>query len=154
MFQPNAGGHQPFYFDQLAALYNHYTVVRSKCTIQLLSTNSAQAVACLYIDDDATISPTNIYAICEQNSSNYALVPPAGSGSTITLRKSWSATEAFGGDPMSNDNLQGTISSNPLEEQKYAFCVQDAAGAVASIKYAISIEYDAVWDELKNVQSS
>lgn len=156
MFAVNtpSAAHQPMYFDQLAALYNHFTVIRSKCTINLYATTGASFVAGLYIDDDTTITPTNIYAVAEQTSANYAHVVPLTAGGSTTLTKSWSATEAFGAGPLANDNLQGSSTANPAEQQHYTLFVQDASGSVAVCRALVTVEYEVIWDELKNIASS
>lgn len=157
MFAVNtpSAAHQPMYFDQLAGIYNHFTVVRSKCTVNIYATTGASFVASLHIDDDTTLTtPSNIYALCEQNSSSYAHIPPLTAGGTVTLSKSWSAIEAFGPNPLANDNLQGSSAANPAEQQHYTLSIQDASGSVAVGRIVTTVVYEAIWDELKNINSS
>lgn len=41
MYDPEVavGGHQPFGFDQLMGQYHHFTVIKSKCTLELMQTS-------------------------------------------------------------------------------------------------------------------
>jgi len=50
------GGHQPLFFDQLTALYNHYTVIGSKITFKWVnaSTSTPPMVYSLFVNDDTT----------------------------------------------------------------------------------------------------
>lgn len=155
MFDPDitGSGHQPMYFDQLTAIYNHYTVVAStiKVTISCTSvpTNPCQAV--LYFEDDTTVTPANTIAGQESGTAVTKIIP-AGSTDVHKMYKSWNSI-MFGPDAVDNDNLQGSVSSNP-SEQTY-FCFQWAGIASQTQQATINFEvvYDAVWKELKSLDT-
>lgn len=144
------------YFDQLTAVYNHYTVMRSKITIQAVPTTTGTGIFGVYIDDDTTVTPTLAQDLCEQNSSAYRLVCSAGSqGQPITVSKVWDAVQAFGPSTLANDDLQGNSGANPVEQQYFTIFVQDSPGAaVTTFNCLVTVEYLAIWDELKNINSS
>lgn len=158
LYDPSSSfaGHQPMYFDTLATLYNHYTCLNSKITVQCYATSTYGILAGVYIEDDTTRTPTFSGAASEQNSSSYGLVAPGGAGgNVVTFRKSWSATEAFGANPLSNDNLQGTVAANPTEQQHYTIFAQHVDQTqIVAISGVLTVEYDAVWDELKNLNTN
>lgn len=145
------------YFDQLAALYNHYTVLRSKITVQFMPTAAIFSVGGVYIEDDTSITPATLQlTMCEQNSASFRVWGPSATvtGPTI-VSKSWDAVSAFGPNPLANDNLQGTVAANPSEQQYFTVFFGDLNGvSVDSQQILVTIEYEAVWDELKNILGS
>lgn len=154
LYEPSTsfGGHQPMYFDTVSAIYNHFTCLSSKITIHCYGTGTDSSLSGVYIEDDTTRTPTLALAMAEQNSASYGLVPPLASGGYKTFTKRWSATEAFGPSTLANDNLQGTSAANPTEMQHYTvFCQHTQASAIVAIQGVLTVEYDTVWDELKNL---
>lgn len=159
LFDPNTtgGGHQPMYFDQMAALYNHYTVIgaKFKVTCTPYASNSAGGFVGAYIDDDTTTTNiTGISSLVEQSTSRRRVISPA-SNNTFTFNLKWSAKKTFGGSILANDNLQGSITTDPLEQSFFTLAVQGFGVAPdVSIQYLVEVQYIAVWDELKQVAQS
>lgn len=159
MFDPNATGvgHQPMYFDQLSAMYNHFTVLKSKITLQvsLLSTSAAEIGVCgIYIEDDSSVVATSFVIANEQETSVFGQVNNQFNQPT-RFTKTWDAVQAFGPNPLANDNLQGSASADPTEQQTFVCYFQDANSAATLTGFGlITVEYDVIWDELKNVTSS
>lgn len=158
MYDPylNIGGHQPMYFDELCAIYNHYTVVQSKITVEFsIDTSAAPGGHCvcgIYIDDDSTPAFLNLYTVCEDSSCVSGLT---NQSNNLVVTKTWNSYKYFGGSALSNDNLQGTNTSNPDEQSVYIVFVRSADGATSlGVQYKLTIEYDAIWDELKSIGSS
>jgi len=155
LFDPNlaVGGHQPLYFDQMAALYNHYTVMASRCVVQMLTNNTTTYAAGIYIDDDSTPTTQNLETVMEQNSA-ITKIGQYQFGAEVYTRK-WDAKAAFGGNVMDNDNLQGTSVANPTEQQAFIVYQRPLDGITTStVTGFITIYYDTVWDELKQVGGS
>lgn len=145
MYDPDITGvgHQPLYFDNMTALYRHYTVLSSRIKVWAQSNTQGCQMA-IYIDDDTTpiLTPTQIM---EQPSAVSRMIPHGGDVAVLT--KAWNARQAFGGNTMDNDELQGSSSANPFEQQTFVTCFTSLA-ANATITYYVEIEYTAVWDEL------
>jgi len=159
MFDPNItfAGHQPLYFDQMAPLYNHYTVISSKFKVTVtsdtaLGTTRPFTHVGVYVAPSAIGIPTNIDTVAEQPGS-ISKVNRSGGPVTI-LQKSWNARQAFGGNTMDNDELQGTSAANPAEQQYFVLFFQGQQVATTEIFVVIEIEYTAVWDELRTVAGS
>lgn len=161
MYDPNLSGvgHQPYYFDQMAAIYNHYTVTKSSIVLHVTAAYAASSMPAYIItlsqNDDTTQTASTIDATVEMSSGTREIVPVNTTTKVPRLYNSWNATNTFGGDPLSNDNLQGSIGSNPIELTTWSICLQslDTVTSVSVFVEAL-IEYDAVWDEIKDIASS
>jgi hypothetical protein len=148
MFDPNitGTGHQPMYFDNMAAMYDHYTVFRSHLTLEVLPTSADMKVA-LYIDDDTSTTAT-VEAAGEM---------PTGTSTILShltvrprvFRLTWDGKKTFGGDLYDNDNLQGNSGANPSEQSYFTLKSRPLDQVTdTSILFKAQIIYEAVWDEL------
>ena len=142
------GGHQALYFDQLAAIYNHYTVNTSRISWKI-TPSTGFVVAAIGIDDDATPSYLAGDNFLEQPFVSCVLMRPE---ETYTLTKSWNKKTAFGNVADSNPSFRGTGGTNPSEEQFWILAWRhvDALTAV-QCNWIIEVEYDVVWSELKEM---
>lgn len=154
------GGHQPRFFDQMMAIYNHYTVVNSRITVSYAGWHSTVDTAprltfVLYKDDDAITNVTAaIYAI-ERKGSQYRSIMPTSNGQVIPpMKTSWSARKTFPGDPLSRLELQGTVATNPTEATFYVIGCENETAQTAYIEFMVTMEFDVVWDELKSTDPS
>jgi len=157
MFAPFASGtgHQPLYFDQMGALYNHYTVIGSRCSFKLVPSSALQVaiVVGAYVNDDTT-AQTAINTIGEQSTGTRIMIG-ADSNRNYTIRKKWSAKKYFGGSVLGNNDLEGTTVGNPNEQSYFNISMQAAdASTTASIFVDVEISYIAVWAELKDIAGS
>jgi len=158
-------GHQPYYFDQLSAIYNHYTVVgaKIKLTLQNLATGGESAepapdrcvvLASCISDSESFI--TNHRIVQERPSGRTHVLGPANSAAgQKTLYMSWSAKKAFGSAAISDPNLQGTSAANPSEQQWFYIGIENnPAGDFDKVCVTAEVEYIAVWQELKSIATS
>lgn len=159
MYDPNitGTGHQPYYFDQMSGIYNHYTVVNSKIMVRVTPVigGSVAFLFSLSQNDDATQTANTMDATAEQSSGQVQSSAPGQATSLPVLRNSWNARTVFGGDPLANDNLQGSVVSNPSELTVWSIGLQAFDGSSTIAAYVeVMIQYDAVWDEIKDIASS
>ncbi len=152
MYDPNitGTGHQPMYFDTLTGIYNHYTVVASSIRVTFNSNvNTNTILVGIMQNDDSVITPTSASALAEQYNARILSVAQTDPN-VITM--SWTAVGTFGGDPLSNDNLQGTVSTNPPEQTVWTIFAQ-SADLISTIgcNALVELEYTAVWEELKDL---
>lgn len=156
LYDPNitGTGHQPMYFDQLSAIYDHYCCVASKISVRFCpQTTTVPCLVAVYVNDDSTVTP-NIQGAIEQSTGVTALLGP-NTDLTKQLKLSWNAKSYFGKDPLSNTELQGTASANPTEQSFYTITIDSAAQAIATtVVVLVEIEYTAVWKEVKDLTSS
>lgn len=157
MYDPNitGTGHQPMYFDQYSAMYDHYTVLSSKMKATVVAHIDAALIYSLGQDDDTTINAATSSTIWERPGFQTKVVNTAVEPSNNILWSSWDAKKVFGGDPQSTDSLQGSASANPTEQTYYVIYL-DGASTMASSQVTVLVEiwYDVVWDEFVSMVQS
>lgn len=159
MYDPDitGTGHQPLYFDQLSALYNHYTVTSSKITITGVprygGVTPVPITLVAYIDDNASTS-LNVQSVVEQTTGKrLSFAAQANEPKSMVLK--WSAKKNFGGSVVNNANMQGSAAANPIEQSYFLIGIDSSVDATGtSIQLYCTIEYTAVWSELKELASS
>lgn len=149
MFDPNVSitGHQPMYYDNLTALYNHWFVFKSKLSLELLVDKDCNFV--LYIDDDASTVSTITTAAEQPTAKSMVLSHLATTPKVVTM--SWDAKSFFGGDVFDNVDLRGAPGSDPTEQSFYALMFIGANPAdVVNLTFRAVIDYEVVWTEFRN----
>lgn len=150
-------GHQPMFFDQMAAIYNHYHVIGSKISVQIVPAEDnsiTRPCHCAIVLNDDSTAYTNMDTIRERAKSQYRLLNPEQARG-VTLSSKWSAKKTFGGSVIANDELGGDTTSNPLEETQYHIHVQTADLLTTTALYLnVTITYIAIWNEMKDVGGS
>jgi len=158
MYDPNATGlgHQPMYFDQMSTLYDHYTVIGSKITIKVIKadTITIPTTIGIFVNDDATVTPTT-NGLLENSLATHKVLVGQNSGGACFLTRKWSAKKYFGGSVLANVNLSGTPSNDPAEQSIFTVFIDSTPVATASsVLLDVTIEYIAVWTELKDIATS
>lgn len=157
MYDPNitGTGHQPMYFDQMIALYNHYCVIGSKIKVKAWKYDTGAPVygtiVGLFINDDSTVTPT-LTGCLENSNSTHVVI---NDRNVVQLTKSWSAKKNFGSAVLANTSLQGDGSSNPTEQSMFTIFFDSSYSITATaMVFEVEVEYIAVWKELKDIASS
>lgn len=165
MYDPDAslGGHQPLFFDQYMAGYDHFTVIGSKIKVTPCNPTTANIIPVQYgvtIDDDGVFSYSTSDQIIESNQGRYFKL--AGAENTPQTRYSnslvrkWSARKFFGSKSIiGKAEYKGTASGDPLEQAYYGVWVGSVANTDGgNIYLTIELEYIAVLTEPKYVAPS
>lgn len=156
LYDPNitGTGHQPLYFDNLTAIYDHYTVLKSSMKMTVVSTGNYPVIASLGQDDDTGINVPTSTTFWERTGVTTTIVQTTVNQAK-PLYSYWNASSVFGGDPQAQDSLQGNSGANPTE-QTYWVCYFDGgpAGISGTLTFLVEILYDTVWDEFVSVNPS
>lgn len=151
MYDPDvtSTGHQPAHFDKLASTYHHYFVKASRMYLKFGTTSTADVTTvCLFQNPDTTtLVSGNMDIAMERPGAKYVTGNFHSSNGVLT--SSWKAKSEFGGNPMSDPELSGSYSTDPVELTHYVITGSDSAGATSYIVCAVKIEYDVVWYELR-----
>lgn len=156
MYDPDLTGlgHQPLYFDQIGLLYDHWRVFKSTMTLKVTSRSGSNPVlvAGVFLNDD-TSGTTNGETLCEQKRAKYVTIPQGTNANVYTLSCNFNAATSFGREQY-NEKLVGTGSADPLEQQIYTLFVYSPLSGTGTIDVEVTINYSAVWTELKDVAAS
>lgn len=159
MYDPDvtSTGHQPMYFDQVSALYDHYVVIGSRIKYTIVpkgTTVQAPYKITTWINDDTTT--TGASDILAENKFAKTRICQGGvNPDKIILYNKWSAKKFFGGSVLSDDQLKGTPSSDPAEQSIFQLSLTALDGvSTIDVHLFVEVEYVAVWKELKELVSS
>lgn len=157
MFDPNqtGTGHQPMYFDQMAAIYDHYTVIGAKLTVKISNVVANIGARCgIFINDDTVVTPSFVDALRERNP-NVSRIINNGSNNVTTMTIKWSGKKTFGKYNLTNPSFIGTAAANPTEQSIFTFFIQPIdASSTQNYYVEYLLEQIAVWTELKDIASS
>lgn len=102
----------------------------------------------VYLADSTTV-PSTFIAFCENQKSRYAVVGGLDNPSKKVVC-TWSAKKIFGGSVMANTELQGTSAADPTEQSYFdIYACTINAGVTTTIQCIYTVEYIAIWKELK-----
>lgn len=157
MYDPNqtGGGHQPLYFDQIGALYNHYTIIGSKITVRFVPTTSSAVPQHIGINlNDDTTALTNFNDISEQTQSRIQAIAYTPE-KPVTLTAKYSAKKMYGGSVLANADLRCTTTSDSSEQAYFTLYSFPLDGSSSVGCYlVVTIEYIALWREIKDIAGS
>lgn len=147
MYDPDFSGlgHQPRGFDQLMAMYDHFTVVGSKITIMTAQPGTS-AVVGISLQDDA-VSTTDPENLLETRPDNSVIGVVAAGAEALSLSLGYSQKKFFGVGGI-DDKYQGSNVANP-EEGSYFHVWQAAINDTSSntSHYVAVIDYIALLSE-------
>lgn len=168
-YDPNAavGGHQPKGFDQWMALYSHFNVLGSKCTVRLAGTGSdtfAWGVARTAANGEMNGKTLPYILECRMNK-GYALSGGFyGRGQNDVQRSrsaKYSQKKQFGPNSTNKENLTGAFNADPLEQIYYEVWIAPSTGSVVvpppasvSSKFIVTIDYIVMFTEQKVLPQS
>lgn len=120
-------GHQPLFYDQWAAIYDHYTVLGSKITVSFQNFDSHYGMVGIQTDDNAVVSGVGTdgsYSKILENGTKHKPIGPKGTYGTKFVTSTYSAKRMFGlrdtAAVMSRTpDLGAAIGANPSEGSYY-----------------------------------
>lgn len=156
-----AGAHRPYYFDQMAAIYNHYVVMGAKITFKIYSTTAGDGTNCTcqyaaFINDDATTSVGFNTLMEQSNAKNrvYDGVQSSPAGAPTTFGLKWSGKRIFGKKFWTDKQFWGTTAVAPTELQYFQLSAFQTQAVQSTMQIEVDVEYCAVWFERKEVVAS
>jgi len=153
-------GHQPYGFDQLMALYNHYQVIGSKIRITPTAQIDEGYVYGLQLNDAITMSSADVETICEQPYAKRRIVAP-GTNKATTMSQTFSLKKFFGANNnvntlMGNRTFMGQVNTSPAEAAFFiVWCASNTYPVDPSpITFHVEIEYLAKFSEPRDLPQS
>lgn len=156
VYDPNytGSGHQPYGFDQLAALYSRYRVFATKWIIQIPPTSDVLHMAVLPVNGATTI--TSFTQVAEYPK---AMVKSCSAATNTTYFKGKCYLPRLGGDKRSeyksDDRFGALCTTNPTEDMKLQFYQYNpSASATVTTRFFITlIYYTEFYDPIMQAQS-
>lgn len=159
LYDPNHtnAGHQPMYYDQYMAVYNHWKVLGSKITVEIIPAGTSTQVpihAALWVDDDFAYNGTFGQALELGVLKNYLLIGGQSKNTKQRLTNTWSLKKYFK-DKYNAAQVTGNITSDPTEQSAYMLGFQ-AVDGVSEPNYNMIVTIDYIVDffELKDTSQS
>lgn len=155
-------GHQPYYFDQFAALYGRYAVQGAKLTAKFsivpsttsTSQPSGPVICAVLTDNDATLPAVLSTMMENQNSVSDVLCNQTGGNNVKVLSKTYSPKKNLGVEPF-NDSQVALITGNPSREWFGSVMIAEVGASTSTtVQVKIEIVYDVIFSELKDVTGS
>jgi hypothetical protein len=152
LFDPDftSTGHQPYGFDQIMALYWHFTVVGAKITVETVNSDTTTVPTIVFCRTRAQADTiTDMAAIMEAPRTDWALIA-AGGAPTRRVSSTFGASNFFGKQfVVGGSDYRGSSSANPNE---LAFFQVGIAGAnigddPQAQNVCVTIEFSAVMTE-------
>lgn len=154
LYDPNISGtgHQPLYFDQMMAIYDHYCVINSRITAVFVGKGTTGGQICsVGIDDDS--APSASTYLQERDGYSYKYINDNSVPQTVNV--AWKAVSTFGRSPTDDPDLKGTNGANPAELATYVINVTNAAGTDSFGGLVnVTIEYFTEFSELVSIAQS
>jgi len=158
-YDPNITGigHQPYGFDQLMSMYNHYTVVGSRCTLKFASSQSIPMYAGIVLRSDPTPISLTTSELLETPGNKMKLIGYGQSGTSggpNYMRCNFSTRKFFTknrGAIIEDFALRGDSAGNPLEQAYYHIILQPqySSDDLNTQGMTVEIEYSVVFTEPK-----
>lgn len=157
MYDPDyhIGGHQPFYFDQMALIYQHWCVLGFRARVVARQDTNITALLGLFIDSSAT-SPLStepeVRTRLEQGGCVYTLLNGANQIEKLKpLHLKCNPNKFLGiGSPKGNELVRGDDSSDPPEKCYFRVVALPLQAGTVGITCYIELEYIALWTEPRN----
>lgn len=160
-------GHQPLFFDQMAAIYEDFVVLGSRVKVKFINTSLEPVY--INLNRNTTTQPTSATTakLEEQMSNNKMTILPSTTSARPfkVLTSAYSPSKQFGisKKQVRNDtDLKVSLSNAetvPFNEIYYNISVQQIAAALGGtvnplIKAFVEIEYIVLWSSIKDRQAA
>lgn len=148
LYDPNVTlvGHQPYGFDQLMLLYNHYTVIGSKITAYLVNPASSCCFG-IKLSDANSLNTSTVEYIMEQPGFKKKMITHADQAEKTSISAKFSTYKFFRrskSNIMADDALKGSSSGNPSEQAYYVVTLMPLVGGTDLPLHTIHVTIDYI----------
>jgi len=163
LYDPNisGSGHQPYGFDQLCALYNHYYVTGARCRVTLIN-NPADTFFTigLKLCDATTLNTSNPEYLLEQPGFRKRILSNSTALARNIVSSNFSCKKFFNlrgkSFILADDTLSGSASANPAEQAYFVFVYQPVLPTqdLTTATFIVEIDYIATFTGPKELSAS
>uniref|UniRef100_UPI004048935F hypothetical protein n=1 Tax=Orrella sp. TaxID=1921583 RepID=UPI004048935F len=145
------GGHQPYGFDQLMTLYDHFTVISAKITVEAFNNNGVPVSLFCYTADNALTPDESITTLMERPGVSTVLLADNDAGPSVgRVEQYFSARDFFRKKYIVGDALfRGDASTSPTEQAFFyvGIAPNSLTDDPSGVTCRVLIEYQAVFTE-------
>lgn len=157
LFDPTdaIGGHQPYGFDQYAAIYFHYHVYKATVTAQFTNYNdSSEGFICGVNITPGSSDADNAQTKMEKQTGKKNYVIITAGKPTTTITKTWT-DKAYFGKQANEDSMSAAVTADPAELSHFCVWAQNQnSAAVENCGVLVTIEYWVEFIEPKSLGGS
>lgn len=151
-------GHQPIGFDQIMALYDHYTVKAAKIVVDFRNDDTTNPVFGAIAVRDSSVADTDPAVVVENGNVDYTLMNNAPNDGNMCRITMYTDIAKYLGRKslLSDPECKGTAAANPTEQVYFHIFIWSHGGGIdagASTMF-VTIDYDVVFHERKPVALS
>ncbi len=150
LFDPDRSGvgHQPYGFDQLAALYARYRVLKTKWEITFMSASSSNcAMFCCVVPTNGTVASvttiTTFQTLSELPLARHGMVSGSGPGKTIQgeidLNQLVGTTKT---EYLGDDRYEALVTASPAEVMVLNVAFFNYTAASQTMNYYVNLEFE------------
>jgi hypothetical protein len=149
IFDPDAavGGHQPYGYDQLAALYNRYRVLKTRWKVTF--GNQAGGFDTLVLPINGALAASVADAATFQTASENPYAKPkvqGGGGAPTVIHTGMMALNKLGGVKLSeyldDDRFEAQIGANPAEVINLLVCTYNPTASTITATFVVELWYE------------
>lgn len=149
---PAVGGAQPYFFDQLMAIYGRYTVIGAKLTATFTydrgnsDTSSGPWVNGCIGSDASTLASTSTDVLIASQNSDYQ--PLGRGGEAVDCQATYSPWKSLG-YTSTDSQLSGTSTSNPAKNYyAHVWCSPQGTSTTSVMNVLVRVEYRVRFHEV------
>lgn len=143
-------GGQPMGFDTMMLIYDHYTVVRARCTIVARNFSSIYPTQiAISVNSDSTAITSYERLVENGLLTSCSLAPKFSTGYQNQLTIPIDLTSFSGSnDLMDEHDYRGTVAANPVEQTYFhVSCWNPDDTTVVSANFQVLLQYDVIFSE-------
>lgn len=158
VFDPDSTGvgHQPAYYDQASAMYNHYRVISAACTATFYNNGpvDTEGIACIVkLDDDGTLSPLLTDVLEDESGLTWGPLRTSATEDVRILKLNFNSDSFFG------DKIDGTTAEfgvNPIDMAYFTVAIgpMDMNADIGPFGVLVEIDYMVECTERKDLVPS
>lgn len=155
LFDPDSTGigTQPYPFDTMASLFNHYLVLGSKMTLKVRAANAVPYYCGIYLTDAGSISYTTASEFISAKHGTYKV---GVTDKPCDLVAKYSAKKFFNVTDVKDNStkLGALVTANPTEAAYFCVWVQAMSGGTTTVTLDVTIDFISSWSEPKDLAAS
>lgn len=150
LYDPNVSGtgHQPYGFDQLMALYNHYYTTGARIKVSVIGVDNFSYTIGVKLCDSQYLTSNTPDWLLEQPGFKRKIVSYSPAGLINSISQNFSCKKFFRlknkAFILADDTLSGSASANPAEQAYFVIVLQPVVNGADLVNCTLQVEIDYI----------